>query len=79
MKYKTIVSILFIQSLSKRFALFFDEVNILIVNIMEHFISKGRNSISFNLYFSEIYKGKLTNIELKSNLILSVLMTQKEE
>ena len=46
---------------------------------MKHFISKRSNYISFNLYSSEIYKGKLTNIELKSNLILSVLMTQKEE
>ena len=58
--------------------LFFDEVHILIVNNMEHLISKRRNFISFNLYSSEIYKGKLTNIEHKSSLIFGVLMTQEE-
>ena len=76
-KCKIIILIIFIQSLSKKFALFFDEVHILIVNIMEHFISKIRNNISFNLYSSEIYKGKLTNIEHKSSLILGVLIAQE--
>ena len=76
-KYKIIFFIRFIQSLSKIFALFFDEVHIWIVNIMEHLISKKRNFISFNLYFSEIYKGKLTYIEPKSYLILGVLIAQE--
>ena len=46
---------------------------------MEYFISKRRNYISFNLYSSEIYKDKSTNIEHQSPLIFDHKKNKIEE